>query len=151
MHVGVDSLIYGDLEVESSQQGSLHLNDVIFVDEPAALGHEVSDLGRIDLVHFAGDQQTGYCYFLAVLVVESDVESVEDGDGQVLGVLCYFFMEIEDPFDCQFSVLVVQGLDGMVGGVGGVRKGREGGAFLEHFTRTVVANILEFRLHHHFL
>ena len=58
-------------------------------------------------------------------------EAVEEGDGEVLGVLVDFLVEGEDPLDGEASVLVVDGLDGVGRGVGRLREGRHRGALVQ--------------------
>jgi hypothetical protein len=103
------------------------------VHEPAALGNEVRDFRGIDLVHLAGDEEASDGYFFGVVVVEREGKLVEDGDGQILSVLLYLFVEVEDPLNGVFSMLIVEGLDRVVGGVGRVGEGWQRGAFLQQF------------------
>ena len=111
VHICVHSLVNGNIEIKGCQELSLQINDVVSVHEPAGLGNEVSDLGWIDLVHLAGYEQTSDCYFFFVVVVERYGQLVEDGYRYILSILLHLLMEIEDPFDGVFSVLIVQRLD----------------------------------------
>ena len=120
------------------------------MDEPLALGDHLGDLGRVDLVHLAGQQQAGEGNFLVVLLVDGEVgrdKPVEDGDGDVLAVLVDLLVEGEDPLDRQPAVLVVDGLDGVGRGVGRLREGRHGGALVQQPGRVAIAEVLEFLLH----
>ena len=120
------------------------------MDEPLALGDHLGDLGRVDLVHLAGQQQAGEGNFLVVLLVDGEVgrdKPVEDGDGDVLAVLVDLLVEGEDPLDRQPAVLVVDGLDGVGGRVGRLREGGHGGALVQQSGRVAIAEVLEFLLH----
>ena len=120
------------------------------MDEPLALGDHLGDLGRVDLVHLAGQQQAGEGNFLVVLLVDGEVgrdKPVEDGDGDVLAVLVDLLVEGEDPLDRQPAVLVVDGLDGVGRGVGRLREGRHRGALVQQPGRVAIAQVLEFLLH----
>ena len=132
--LGVYGGVDGYLKVEDGQDGTLGLHDLVLVDEPLAFSDHLGDLGRVDLVHLAGEEEAGECNFLVVVLVDGQVgrgEAVEEGDGEVLGVLVDLLVEGEDPLDGEASVLVVDGLDGVGRGVGRLREGRHRGALVQ--------------------
>jgi len=81
MHIGIDCLVNGHVKIECCQKVSFYFDDIVSMNEPAALGDEVSYFGWIDLVHLGSKQKASNGYFFSIIVIEWEGQLVEDGDG----------------------------------------------------------------------
>jgi len=134
--LGVNGRVDRDIKAQHCQNGALNLQDLVFVDEPLALSDHLGYFRRVDLVHLASNEQAGQSYLLVILLIDLQLwrcELVEDGDGEVLAVLGHLFVKREDPFDGMLSILIIDGLNGIGGGVSRLGEGRHGGALVQEF------------------
>ncbi len=108
---------------------------------------------RVDLIHFAGQQQQCKRNLLVVLFSEINrffVETVEVGDSKVLRIASDFFIVREDPPGRVFSILIIKWIDGVGWGGGWVVvifETGHGSMFFEHFGWSIVVGLLELDLH----
>lgn len=116
MHVGVGVVVNGHLEVEWAQNDALEGDHFLLRDDPLALAGHGGDLGGVDFIHFAGEEEQGQGDLLIVLFSDEEgfpVEAVEVGDRQVLRIPGDFLVVGEDPSDRVFSILIIDGIDGV--------------------------------------
>lgn len=150
MHDRESVTIEGNLKLKGRQQTRLQSNDIVFGECLLALGDHSGYLRRVDLVHFAGNEQQGHWYFLIVLFIDVKwffAELVKIRDRQVLRVLGYLLIVGENPLDRWFSILVIDGINGVGGRVSRFSETRQGSAFLQQFGRSYLVAGLELQLH----
>jgi hypothetical protein len=71
-YVGVDGVIDRHLETQNIQNFALKSYDLLLRVAVLTFGHHAADFGRVDLIHFAGQQQQCQRNLLVVLLAEMD-------------------------------------------------------------------------------